>query len=77
MHTIEAAYVMGVVLLVLLGIVNGGVQLHNTVVSGIRQELQAEISSHSKDGEKEFRPEEFMRMATLFQKEEEQNEQTD
>lgn len=68
MYTIEATYIIAITFLVFSTLISGTVNLHNKVTVQAKSYLETEIASHTKDGEKEFRPEEFMRGVTIFEK---------
>lgn len=68
MYTIEATYIIAITFLVFSTLISGTVNLHNKVTGQAKSYLETEIASHTKDGEKEFRPEEFMRGVTIFEK---------
>lgn len=74
MHTIEAAYVFGITLLIIAALVNSTIHLHQKICDYAGVQLEAEIQSHTKDEPKVFRPEDFIRGATLFERNTEDEE---
>ena len=67
MNTVEASYVSTITLLVIAVLINGAVRLHGQVTEYAGAVLEEEISAHTKDHEKSFRPEEFIRSITLLE----------
>jgi hypothetical protein len=66
MHTIESAYIISFSLLVMLFLISGTVKIHNQITGTQRTELREEIDAHTKNSEKSFQPELFIRSATIF-----------
>lgn len=67
MYTLEAAYIFSMILLVIATILTGAMKLQSKINGFTRAALENEIESHLPEGTKEFQPEKFIRMATLFE----------
>ena len=79
MHTIEAAYIFALSMMVILTLTSSTIRLNKQVITETRNLLQEEVESHKEGGSKGFRPEDFIRSVTLLEKEknEEKNEHAD
>lgn len=69
MHTIEAAYIFALSMMIILTLTSSSIRLNKQVVTETRTLLQAELESHEEGGSKSFRPEDFIRSVTLLEKE--------
>lgn len=67
MHTIEAAYIFSIVLLVIGTMITSAIKLQSKINGFSRSVLETEIHSHQSDGAKNFQPEDFIRMVTVFE----------
>jgi hypothetical protein len=79
MHTIEAAYIFALSMMVMLTLTSSTIRLNKQVITETKALLQEEVESHEEGGSKGFRPEDFIRSVTLLEKEknEEKNEHAD
>lgn len=68
MYTVEAAYVFSITLLVIAGLLTGAIRLQSKINGYTRSVLQEELQSHRPNGDKSFQPENFLRAATLFER---------
>lgn len=67
MYTIEAAYIFSIILLVIGSLVTSAIKLQSKINGFTRSALETEINSHLPDDTKDFQPEDFIRMVTLFE----------
>ncbi len=67
MNTIEATYVFSISLMVIATIINGAIHLQTKINNYTRSALKTEINSHTADGEKIFKPENFIRTVSIFE----------
>lgn len=67
MYTIEATYIFSIILLVIATILTSAMKLQSKINGFTRTALETEMQSHLPEGTKEFQPEDFIRMATLFE----------
>ena len=67
MYTIEAAYIFSIILLIIGSLVTSAIKLQSKINGFTRSALETEVNSHLPDGAKDFQPEDFIRMVTLFE----------
>ena len=67
MYTIEAAYIFSIILLVIGSLVTSAIKLQSKINGFTRSALETEVNIHLPDGAKDFQPEDFIRMVTLFE----------
>lgn len=77
MYTLEAAYIFSIILLVIATILTSAIKLQSKINGFTRAALKTEIQSHLPEGSKEFQPEDFIRMVTLFEQDEDPAEGED
>jgi hypothetical protein len=67
MNTLEATYIFSISLMVIATLITGAIKLQSKINTYTRTALETEINSHSPDGEKIFKPENFMRAVSIFE----------
>ncbi|SFG33967.1 hypothetical protein [Oribacterium sp. WCC10] len=67
MNTLEATYIFSISFLVIATLINGAIHLQSKINAYTRTALESEIDSHKPDGEKIFKPENFIREISLFE----------
>ncbi len=67
MNTLEATYIFSISFLVIATLINGAIHLQSRINNYTRDALETELNSHKADGEKIFKPENFIRGISIFE----------
>ncbi len=67
MNTLEATYIFSIALMIIATIINGAIHLQTKINNYTRTAIETEINSHTPDGEKIFKPENFIRGVSIFE----------
>lgn len=67
MNTVEAAYIFAITILTTALLISAAIRLHEDITGSYIEDFKIEVSTHSKDNEKNFKVEKFIRAMTLIE----------